>query len=68
MKAAILGATGLVGQRFVQMLSDHEWFEIAALNWLRKKFGWRIRRCGKLENGDTTEEGSCRAYSTALGT
>ena len=31
MKAAILGATGLVGQRFVQLLNDHEWFEIAAL-------------------------------------
>jgi aspartate-semialdehyde dehydrogenase len=31
MKAAILGATGLVGQRFVQLLSDHEWFEISTL-------------------------------------
>jgi len=31
MKAAILGATGLVGQRFVQLLNDHEWFEIATL-------------------------------------
>jgi len=28
---AILGATGAVGQRFVQLLSDHPWFEIAAL-------------------------------------
>jgi len=31
MKAAILGATGLVGQRFVQLLNDHEWFEISTL-------------------------------------
>jgi len=31
MKAAILGATGLVGQRFVQLLNDHSWFEISAL-------------------------------------
>jgi aspartate-semialdehyde dehydrogenase len=31
MKAAILGATGLVGQRFVQLLNDHPWFEITAL-------------------------------------
>ena len=30
-KAAILGATGMVGQRFVQLLSDHPWFEISAL-------------------------------------
>ncbi|MBI3914678.1 MAG: aspartate-semialdehyde dehydrogenase [Chloroflexi bacterium] len=28
---AILGATGLVGQRLVQMLADHPWFEISAL-------------------------------------
>lgn len=31
MRAAILGATGLVGQRFVQLLNDHSWFEISAL-------------------------------------
>ena len=30
-KAAILGATGMVGQRFVQLLNDHPWFEISAL-------------------------------------
>ena len=28
---AILGATGAVGQRFVQLLADHPWFEITAL-------------------------------------
>lgn len=28
---AILGATGIVGQRFVQMLRNHPWFEITAL-------------------------------------
>ena len=28
---AILGATGIVGQRFVQLLQDHPWFEITAL-------------------------------------
>jgi aspartate-semialdehyde dehydrogenase len=30
-KVAILGATGAVGQRFVQLLENHPWFEIAAL-------------------------------------
>ena len=29
MKVAILGATGAVGQRFVQLLADHPWFEVA---------------------------------------
>ena len=27
----ILGATGVVGQRFIQMLEDHPWFEVAWL-------------------------------------
>ena len=30
-KVGILGATGMVGQRFVQMLSAHPWFEITWL-------------------------------------
>lgn len=30
-KIGILGATGAVGQRFVQLLAGHPWFEIAAL-------------------------------------
>lgn len=30
-KVAILGATGTVGQRFVQLLENHPWFEICAL-------------------------------------
>ncbi|MGC8724236.1 MAG: aspartate-semialdehyde dehydrogenase [Acidobacteriota bacterium] len=31
LKVALLGATGMVGQRFVQLLEDHPWFELAAL-------------------------------------
>ena len=30
-KVCILGATGAVGQRFVQLLDNHPWFEITAL-------------------------------------
>lgn len=30
-KVGILGATGAVGQRFIQLLADHPWFEVAAL-------------------------------------
>ncbi|MGA2626399.1 MAG: aspartate-semialdehyde dehydrogenase [Candidatus Bathyarchaeia archaeon] len=39
MKAAILGATGLVGQRFVQLLNDHGWFEIATLTGSERSSG-----------------------------
>ncbi|MDR2074167.1 MAG: aspartate-semialdehyde dehydrogenase [Oscillospiraceae bacterium] len=31
LKAGILGATGMVGQRFVQLLLKHPWFEISVL-------------------------------------
>lgn len=30
-KVGVLGATGSVGQRFVQLLADHPWFELTAL-------------------------------------
>jgi aspartate-semialdehyde dehydrogenase len=30
-RVGILGATGMVGQRFIQLLSNHPWFEIAWL-------------------------------------
>jgi aspartate-semialdehyde dehydrogenase len=30
-KVAILGATGPVGQRFLQLLEDHPWFEVSTL-------------------------------------
>ncbi len=31
LKAGIIGATGMVGQRFITLLADHPYFEIAAL-------------------------------------
>ena len=31
LKVGVLGATGMVGQRFVSLLADHPWFEISAV-------------------------------------
>ena len=31
LKVGVLGATGMVGQRFVALLADHPWFEISAV-------------------------------------
>ncbi|MGA7524778.1 MAG: aspartate-semialdehyde dehydrogenase [Acidobacteriaceae bacterium] len=46
-KVGILGATGMVGQRFIQLLENHPWFEV---DWLAasdrssgKKFGDAVR-------------------------
>lgn len=30
-KVAVLGATGMMGQKFVQLLENHPWFEVSAL-------------------------------------
>ncbi len=30
-RVAILGATGMVGQKFIQLLENHPWFEVSAL-------------------------------------
>jgi aspartate-semialdehyde dehydrogenase len=38
---SVLGATGAVGQRFVQLLSGHPWFEIAAVAASRRSCGRR---------------------------
>jgi aspartate-semialdehyde dehydrogenase len=40
---AVLGATGLVGQRFVARLAAHPWFRIAALAASERKAGQRYR-------------------------
>ncbi|HUJ61862.1 MAG TPA: aspartate-semialdehyde dehydrogenase, partial [Kofleriaceae bacterium] len=31
LRVGVLGATGMVGQRFVSLLADHPWFEITAV-------------------------------------
>jgi len=50
LKAAILGATGLVGQRFIQLLDDHPWFDVTTVTGSDRRVGglygeavqWRI--------------------------
>lgn len=41
---AVLGATGAVGQRFVLLLADHPWFEIAALTGSERTSGGKYRQ------------------------
>ena len=31
LRVGVLGATGMVGQRFVAMLENHPWFEVTTL-------------------------------------
>jgi aspartate-semialdehyde dehydrogenase len=41
---AVLGATGAVGQRFVQLLADHPWFEITSLTGSERSVGGVYRQ------------------------
>ena len=56
LKVGILGATGMVGQRFITLLADHPWYEIKVLAASARSAGktyeeavgskWKwIRRC-----------------------
>lgn len=38
---AVLGATGMVGQRFVEMLAGHPWFELVAVTGSERRVGQR---------------------------
>jgi len=38
-KVAILGATGMVGQKFIQLLDGHPWFKISALAASERRIG-----------------------------
>ncbi len=53
---AILGATGTVGQRFVQLLSGHPWFEVTALTGSDRTIGGSyIDGCRWVIPGDMPE-------------
>lgn len=46
-KVGVLGATGMVGQRFIQSLSDHPWFELKALTASERSAGKRYEKAAK---------------------
>jgi aspartate-semialdehyde dehydrogenase len=46
LKVYIIGATGLVGQRYVQLLASHPWFEIVGLSASEKSEGKTLSQIG----------------------
>ena len=46
-KVGVLGATGMVGQRFIQLLNDHPWFEISSLTASKRSEGKRYSEAAK---------------------
>lgn len=46
-KAGVLGATGAVGQRFIEGLKDHPWFELTSLAASERSAGKKYREAAK---------------------
>jgi len=46
-KAAVLGATGMVGQRFITLLENHPWFELKALLASERSAGKQYSKAAK---------------------
>ena len=55
-RVAVLGATGTVGQRFVQLLQGHPWFEIAALTTSERSAGQRYGDAVRWHIGERVPE------------
>ena len=47
MKAAVLGATGSVGQIFIHLLSGHPWFEVSVVAASERSIGLRYSKAAK---------------------
>jgi aspartate-semialdehyde dehydrogenase len=66
-KVGILGATGAVGQRFIALLVDHPWFEVAALTASDRSAGKVYGEAAKwlIRGGMPAGIGSLRLVPTA---
>ncbi len=67
-KVAILGATGTVGQRFIQLLNGHPWFEVTVLAASERSAGKKYRdACNwRLESEMPEEIGEITVVNTDL--
>jgi len=50
MKVAVLGATGMIGQRFIQLLEDHPYFEFGGLYASERSEGKSLREVLKIRD------------------
>ena len=55
-KAAVLGATGMIGQRFVQLLEDHPYFELSGLYASERSDGKKLRETLKIRDHEFHDE------------
>ena len=61
---AVLGATGMIGQRFIQMLEDHPWFEIEGLYASERSNGKRLGDVLKVRDHEYLDDTMDRRIET----
>jgi phage FluMu protein Com len=67
----IIGATGMVGQRFITLLAEHPWFHIKVLAASSRSAGKGCPQCSKINNRDKSiakaaEKNSLYSFSHEL--
>ncbi len=64
-RAGVLGATGAVGQRFIEQLWDHPWFELSSLAASERSAGKKYREAARwrLENELPAEVGDMKVVN-----
>lgn len=55
-QVAVLGATGMIGQRFVQLLEGHPWFEMEGLYASERSEGKKLAEVNKVKDHVFSEE------------
>ena len=61
---AVLGATGMIGQRFIQMLEDHPYFEIEGLYAWERSQGKRLGDVLKVRDHEFMDDTMDRSIET----
>ena len=61
LRVGILGATGMVGQRFISLLENHPWFEVVTVAASPRSAGKTYEEAvgGRWKNG-YSDAGSCK--------
>ena len=64
LRVGILGATGMVGQRFIALLENHPWFEVVTLAASPRSAGKTYEEAvnGRWKNGHPHAGGSEKDY------
>ena len=65
-RAGILGATGIVGQRLVQLLADHPWFDLAEVAASERSSGKKYSEAAKWHLNGSIPEGAANLVVKSL--